>query len=41
MITFAHFVELDGFGHNFYAWHFALPGLLRWLLAPQEENSTR
>lgn len=31
-----HFVELDGFGHNFHAWHFALPGLLRWLLEEVE-----
>ena len=33
-----NFVELDGFGHNFHAWHFALPGLLRWLLGQQEEK---
>ncbi len=33
-----HFVELDGFGHNFHAWHFALPGLLRWLLGEQEAS---
>lgn len=33
-----YFVELDGFGHNFHAWHFALPGLLRWLLGEREEQ---
>lgn len=33
-----YFVELDGFGYNFHAWHFALPGLLRWLLGQQEEK---
>jgi enterochelin esterase-like enzyme len=26
-----HFVEQDGYGHNFYAWQLVVPELLRWL----------
>jgi enterochelin esterase-like enzyme len=28
-----HFLELEGYGHNFAAWHRAMPLLLRWLLS--------
>jgi enterochelin esterase-like enzyme len=31
-----HFVEQDGYGHNFYAWRLVVPDLLRWLF---EENA--